>query len=271
MNFPFPVDVNTQSAVTHVRSRGEMTREVAEYLLRVVASWAACKITLKCGNKQEVEAGTGAVNVVCVCNDENFTEFYIKTPEGLVSPVTQRPSDPKWSDCALLRAITGAASLLQFEFPRTVFPEGYNERLDLPLPAAAKPDALTIAQSIWRDAVQKVPQVKLADHTELDSMGSLNLGSMFKVTSVLAAQGALCKYILCVINQFQLLFLSDDNIVYVGSGIGRTAWLLSALAQLDLNVYAFERYVPNHDVSAHTLREVRRHTKVHKLKVASSV
>ena len=63
----------------------------------------------------------------------------------------------------------------------------------------------------------------------------------------------------------------DDNIVYVGSGTGRTAWLLSALAQLDLNVYAFERHVPNHDVSAQTLREVRRHTKVHKLKVASSV
>ncbi len=67
------------------------------------------------------------------------------------------------------------------------------------------------------------------------------------------------------------MFLSDQNIVYVGSGIGKTAWLLSTLAELDLNVYAFERHPNNHDTSAQTLLQVRNHPKVHRLMVASFV
>ena len=67
------------------------------------------------------------------------------------------------------------------------------------------------------------------------------------------------------------MFLSEQNIVYVGSGIGKTAWLLSTLAQLDLSVFAFERYAPNYEFSAKTLREIRSHTKVHNLKVVSLI
>ena len=55
------------------------------------------------------------------------------------------------------------------------------------------------------------------------------------------------------------VFLSGQNIVYVGSGIGKTAWLLPTLAQLNLNMFGFERYVPNHDVSGETLDKVRTH------------
>ena len=69
-------------------------------------------------------------------------------------------------------------------------------------------------------------------------------------------------------DEYQCVFLSFQNIVYVGSGIGRTAWLLPTLAQLDINVFAFERYVRNYDFSAQTLVEVRQNSRVHGLKVA---
>lgn len=65
------------------------------------------------------------------------------------------------------------------------------------------------------------------------------------------------------------VFLSGQNIVYVGSGIGKTAWLLPTLAQLNLNMFGFERYVPNHDASADTMDKVRTHPKVHNLQVVS--
>jgi hypothetical protein len=55
----------------------------------------------------------------------------------------------------------------------------------------------------------------------------------------------------------------------VGSGIGKSAWLLPTLAQQDLKIFAFERYVPNHDFSVRTLKEVRSHDKVYKLEVFS--
>jgi protein-L-isoaspartate O-methyltransferase len=67
------------------------------------------------------------------------------------------------------------------------------------------------------------------------------------------------------------VFLSEQNVVYVGSGVGKTAWLMSTLTQLNLNIFAFERYVPNYEASARTLLEVRSHPKVHKLQVASFV
>ena len=69
-------------------------------------------------------------------------------------------------------------------------------------------------------------------------------------------------------DEYQCVFLSFQNIVYVGSGIGKTAWLLPTLAQLDINVFAFERYPRNYDFSAQTLLKVRQNRKVHGLKVA---
>ena len=68
---------------------------------------------------------------------------------------------------------------------------------------------------------------------------------------------------------FNNVFLSNQNVVYVGSGIGKSAWLLPTLAQQDLKIFAFERYVPNHDFSARTLKEVRSHDKVYNLEVFS--
>jgi len=248
-----------------------MTKESAELLVRVVATWAGLKISLCCGRYQPpFITGDGDVHVVLsVCGGLTFKEFAIRSTSvslnGLVRAPPLASGDPV-SSTSLLRALSGAASLKDFEFPATVFPEAARS-FSMPLPVAAKPDALVIAQSVWSNVVSKLPHIKLADHTDLDAMGNTNLGSMFKVTSLLQAQGALCKYILCVIHEFRLVFLSAQNVVYVGSGIGKTAWLLSVLAQLDLNVFAFERHPPNHDVSAQTLQQVRSHSKVHKLKV----
>jgi hypothetical protein len=258
-----------QSIGTLLKDKGEMTEEAAELLVRVVTTWAGLRIVLDWGRDQQafITGDVTDVNVV-VCGGLKFKEFAIRTTSvshGLVSAPPLAPGDPV-SSTSLLRAISGAASLKDFEFPATVFPEA-NRNISIPLPVSAKPDALVLAQSIWCNVVSKLPHIKLADHTDLDAMGNLNLGSMFKVTSVLEAQGALSKYILCVIHEFQLVFLSGQNVVYVGSGIGKTAWLLSVLAQLDLNVFAFERHVPNHEASAQTLLQVRSNPKVHKLKV----
>ena len=260
--------VHVNSVVTLLRYQGGMTKEAAQLLMSVSATWAGFTITLECGEDVPFVAGEGNVHVV-LCGSADFMEFVIRSPTGLVRPPPLTPQDPVFSS-SLLRAISGGASLSGFEFSCTVFPEADRE-LAMPLPAAAKPEALTIAHGIWSFVVSKVPAVVLADHTDKDSMGNTNLGSMFKVTSLLMAQGALCKYILCVINAFQLVFLSEQHIVYVGSGIGKTAWLLSTLAQLDLSVYAFERFLPNYEFSAQTLLKVRNHPKVHNLKVVSLV
>ena len=61
------------------------------------------------------------------------------------------------------------------------------------------PDALSLVHSIWNKVAQQVPEVALADHTDTDSMGSTNHGSMFKLCNVLLAQGVLRKYRLNVI------------------------------------------------------------------------
>jgi hypothetical protein len=261
--------VQIQSVATLLRHQGGMTKEAAQVLMNVAATWAGLKIILECGDDEPLVAGGGNVHIELSCRGVAFKDFDIRTTTGLVRPPPLGPQDPVCSS-SLLRAISGGATLSLFEFSRTVFPEKDRE-LAMPLPAAGKPDALTIAQGIWSTVLKKEPSVKLADHTDKDAMGSTNLGSMFKVASLLMAQGALCKYILCVINEFQLVFLSEQNLVYVGAGIGRTAWLFPLLAQLDLSMYAFERYVPNHDFSARTLQQVRCHEKVHELKVASLV
>lgn len=144
------------------------------------------------------EAENPAAGVVLRRSAEN--EFSIVTQTGLVSAPLEVKSDPESSNF-VLRAIAGAASLTGYEFPNTVYPELLLSCTDfrMPLPQVAKPDALAIAQMIWNKVKQKVPQAETADHTEKDSMGTTNLGSMFKVCSLLLAQGALCKYRLNVI------------------------------------------------------------------------
>ena len=256
------------SIATLLREKGKMTKEVAQLLVSVVATWAGLKITLECRRDQPLVIGkNGGVHVVLrVCAGAQFNEFNIRSTTGLVKAPPLAHGDPVCS-VSLLRAISGGLSLTDFELPPTVFAEE-NREFTMPLSAAAKPDALVIAQSIWSNVLSNLPVIKLADNTELDAMGNLNLGTMFKVTSLLLAQGALSKYILCVIHEFQFVFLSGQNVVYVGSGIGKTAWLLSVLAQLDLNVFAFERDTRNHDFSAQALLQVRSHPKVHNLKVA---
>jgi hypothetical protein len=209
--------VLVHSIVTLLRQQGDMTKETAQMLIGVAASWAGFKITLECGEDAFV-VGEGDNHVV-LCARANFKEFDIRSPTGLVQPPPLSPQDPVFSS-SLLRAISGGASLLSFEFSCTVFPEEHRE-LAMPLPAAAKPDALTLAHSIWSAVVSKLPELKLADHTEKDSMGNTNLGSMFKVTSLLMAQGALCKYILCVINEFHVCFLACKILCTWGPGLAR--------------------------------------------------
>ena len=274
LKFPdlhYPMNMHTAqvaSIATLLREKGKMTKEVAQGWMSVVVAWAGLKITLEYRRDQPLVIGkNGGVHVVLrVCAGAQFNEFNIRSSTGLVKAPPLAHGDPVCS-VSLLRAISGGLSLTDFELPPTVFAEG-NREFTMPLSAAAKPDALAIAQSIWSTVQSNLPGIKLADHTELDAMGSLNLGTMFKVTSLLLAQGALSKYILCVIHEFQFVFLSGQNVVYVGSGIGKTAWLLSVLAQLDLNVFAFERDTRNHDFSAQALLQVRSHPKVHNLKVA---
>ena len=277
-NFPeFPCDsmrekkqAHVQSIATHVRDQGDMTKASAQLLADVAARWAGVKITLEPGRGQSPEAGAADAHVVlCVRGGAKFNEFDIKSPTGLVRAPPLASQDPVCST-SLLRAIAGGVSLSGLELPRTVYTEQGHE-FALPLPVAAKPNALAIAQSIWSNVETVLPHVRLADHTDKDAMGTMNLGSMFKVIGLLMAQGALCKYIIYVIHEFQLVFLSDQNVVYVGSGIGKTAWLFSTLAQLDLKIFAFERYARNHDMSAQTLTYIRKHAKVHNLKVAHSL
>ena len=194
--FKLPIDAN-QSVATLVRHQGGMTKEAAQLLVNVAATWAGLVITLGFFGDQPLEAtgihGNRPVHVVLRGRKVGkFNEFDIESPTGFVLPPSPGPLDPVCSN-SLLRAISGGASLSDFEFPCTVFPEE-DRSFAMPLPAAAKSDAFTIAQSIWSTVVSKLPRVKLADHTEKDAMGNTNLGTMFKVTSVLLAQGVLCKY-----------------------------------------------------------------------------
>jgi hypothetical protein len=194
-----------QSVATHLRDRGSLTTESAHLLADVAAWWAGVKVTLACDGQEPFEAGNLDARVVLVLNHgKSLESFDIKSEIGLVHAPQRSARDPVSSNC-LLRAIAWAASLAKFGFPCTVYPEEACE-LALPLPLAAKPIALTIAQCIWNRVTAKVPGVKLGDHTEKDSMGSTNLGTMFKVCSLLLAQGALCKYRLSVIAWLLTMF-----------------------------------------------------------------
>ena len=191
----FPED-GVQSIATLVREQGAMTQEAAEVLLQVAAKWAGLTISLQWAKDQPFVTGDGLVVQAALCL-RSVSKFDIRIQTTLVSSPQENPLDPVCSS-ALLRAISGAASLLRIAFPSTVLPE-QDKEVALVLPAAAKPLALTIAQNIWSAVKSALPQVKLGDHTDKDAMGSTNLGSMFKVTSLLVAQGILCKYILCAI------------------------------------------------------------------------
>ena len=191
----FPED-GVQSIATLVREQGAMTQEAAEVLVQVAATWAGLTISLQWAKDQPFVTGDGLVVQAALCL-RSVSKFDIRIQTTLVSSPQENPLDPVCSS-ALLRAISGAASLLRIAFPSTVLPE-QDKEVALVLPAAAKPLALTIAQNIWSAVKSALPQVKLGDHTDKDAMGSTNLGSMFKVTSLLVAQGILCKYILCAI------------------------------------------------------------------------
>lgn len=280
MNFPNigPQMVNhghIESVATLLRERGSLTKVAAKLLADEVGQWALVKIDLRFEDYAHTEAivvgATDAAVEVVLCKLDylGYGEFDIKSSFGLVSAPIESPTDPNCSIC-LLRAIAGAVSIQGFKFPDTVYPEVGCSDLSMPLPLAAKPEALSIAQSIWAKVAQQVPAVTLGDHTEKDSMGTTNLGSMFKVCSVLLAQGALCKYRVHVIPLIlTMCFFSGQNVVCAGTGIGKTSWLVPTLAQRKLKILGIERYAPNHDLSAQTLQRVRDHEKVHDLQVSS--
>ena len=262
------------SVATFFREKGVLTEEAAGMIADVLARWAGIKISL-----QWAVSGTAFIANqltegphVFLCR-HGVDEFDIRDPPNSPSLFSAPPltsGDPVCSN-SLLRAIAGGASLNKFDFPRSVNREASFD-FSLPLPAACKPDGLVRAQKIWDHVETKVPSVALGDYTDLDSMGTTNLGTVFKVCSVLLSQGVLCKYVVyCDSMTFQHVFLSDQNVVYVGSGIGKTAWLFSTLAQVDVNMFAFERFPRHHDMSALALKAIRSHPDVHNLKVSSRV
>ena len=260
------------SVATFFREKGVLTEEAAGMIAHVLARWAGIKISL-----QWAVSGTrfigNRLNEGChvfLCR-HGVDEFDIRDPSNTPSLFSAPPltsGDPVCSN-SLLRAIAGGASLDKFDFPRSVYPETSFD-FNLPLPAACKPDGLVRALIIWKQVERQVPSVKMGDHTDEDSMGTTNLGTVFKVCSLLLCQGVLCKYVVyCDSMAFQHVFFSNQNVVYVGSGIGKTAWLFSTLAQVDVNMFAFERFPRHHDMSALALKEIRRD--VHNLKVSSRV
>ena len=156
------------SVATLFREKGELTHEAVQVLVDVAAQWAGIKISLERAPQNQVTeprfvGGVQNEDVnVCLC--VRGAEFDIDTPEGLlrVPPTTSR--DPVCSN-SLLRAIAAGASLAKLEFPGTVYPERSGD-IALPLPLAAKPDALTLAQKIWARVATLVPGVTLGDHRE---------------------------------------------------------------------------------------------------------
>ena len=185
------------SVATLFREKGELTQEAVQVLVHVAAQWAGIKISLEWAPQNQVTEPRFVGGVqnedVNVCLRVRGAEFDVDTPLGLLRAPPTTPQDPVCSN-SLLRAIAGGASLAKFEFPGTVYPEKSGD-IALPLPLAARPEALTLAQKIWARVVTVVPGVTLCDHTEEDAMGTTNLGTVFKVCSLLVAQGNLCKYI----------------------------------------------------------------------------
>ena len=198
-------DGKLQSIVSLVREKGRLTAPAAQTLAHVVAQWARIKITIQSGKSVFVAGSANTATEVFLCvrpavELESDFIFDIIFQSGLQIAPLEAPSDPGCS-IHLLRAIAEAASLVGFGFPRTVYPAQAASCVDLTMPLlqSVKPDALSLAHSIWNKVAQQVPEVVLADHTDLDSMGSTNLGSMFKLCNVLLAQGVLRKYRLNVI------------------------------------------------------------------------
>jgi hypothetical protein len=177
------------SVATVFREKGKLTTEAAQVVVDVASRWAAIKITLQKAQNWP-RFGAHDFNILHV---PGVTEFDIESSAGLVSAPSLASRDPACSN-SLLRAIAGGAALLNWEFPPTVFPE-LNADISLPLPQSAKPEALILAHSIWARVSTNVPETALGDHTEQDSMGTTNLGTVFKLCSLMLAQGTLCKYI----------------------------------------------------------------------------
>jgi hypothetical protein len=263
------------SASTLFREKGVLTEEAAGTMAKVLAQWANIKISLQWAVSGTVfianQLCEGTHVFLCRQGVDKFAIKDVSAPSNTHSIFCApqlTSGDPVCSN-SLIRAIAGGASLNQIDFPRSVYPEHPME-FSLPLSAACKPDGLARAQKIWAHVEQKLPSLRLGDFTDQDSMGTTNLGTVFKVCSLLLCQGVLRKYVLYFDSMtFQHVFLSNQNVVYVGSGIGKSAWLFSTLAQVDVKMFAFERFPRHHDMSAQALKAIRSDRNVHNLKVSS--
>ena len=178
------------SVATVFREKGELTTEASQMLVDVASHWAGINIKLQ--NFPTLSVDAREFNILYDYGPGS-DEFHIQSSAGLISAPSLASRDPACSN-SLLRAIAGGAALLNLELQPTVFPERSAD-IALPLPQSAKPEALILAQSIWARVSANVPVTALGDHTDLDSMGTTNLGTVFKLCSLLLAQGALCKYI----------------------------------------------------------------------------
>jgi hypothetical protein len=191
------------SIVSLLRAKGGLTVPASRLLAHVAARWGSIKITIQSGQQAFVAGGTNrATEIVLSFSTDTLGTcmFAIIYQDRLVSAPLEAPRDPGCSN-SILRAIAGAVTLAGFEFSRTVYPElaGSCTDFSMPLCQASKPDALALAQNIWNKVASQVPQASMCDHTDKDSMGTTNLGTMFKVCNMLMAQGALSKYRLNVI------------------------------------------------------------------------
>ena len=176
------------SVATVFREKGKLTTEASQMLVDVASHWAGINIKLQIFPTLSVDA-----REFNILHDRGSDEFHIQSSARIISAPSLASRDPACSN-SLLRAIAGGAALLNLELQPTVFPERSAD-IALPLPQSAKPEALILAQSIWARVSANVPVTALGDHTDLDSMGTTNLGTVFKLCSLLLAQGALCKYI----------------------------------------------------------------------------
>ena len=199
-------DAQTQSImsiVTLLREKGRLTVPASQTLAHVAARWENIKITIQSGQNAFVAGGTNrATEVVLSFSTDTLGTcmFAIISQDQLVSAPREAPSDPGCSN-SVLRATAGAVTLAVFEFSRTVYPEVAASITDftMPLSQSSKPDALVLAHKIWNKVASQVPRAGMCDHTDKDSMGTTNLGTMFKIGNMLKAQGALSKYGLNVI------------------------------------------------------------------------
>jgi hypothetical protein len=180
-------EARIQSIATLLRESGEFTEEANKILVMVVAQWLNIEINLRYTDYNSPNFAAG-INLLV----RESTQFDIMTSFGRVIPPPLASSDP-YCSVSIIRAIAGAVCFVACNVPATVYQE---TNCLLTLILTAKPNHLILAQNIWNQVLKDYPQVKLGDHTVDDSMGSINFGTMFKVCSLLKAQGALDKYIL---------------------------------------------------------------------------